>query len=127
MQSVERELADIVQRHREEGRNAILANSIDPDFWERFCINHPSIYMVLLSLPHTSGNLFAAEQLRSNGFTGKIFATVKYKEDEQVLKESGVDFIFNFYKSAGAGFANESLTTFPRKAETPELSAENML
>ena len=47
-------------------------------------------------MPQTSSNLFAAEQLRLNGFTGKIFATVKYKEDEQLLKDNGVDFIFNF-------------------------------
>ena len=117
----------IVQRHRKEGRNAMTANSTDPDFWERFCINHPSIYMVLLSMPQTSSNLFAAEQLRLNGFTGKIFATVKYKEDEQLLKDNGVDFIFNFYTSAGAGFANESLGAFPKRNETLELSAENIL
>jgi voltage-gated potassium channel Kch len=117
----------VVKRHSTEGRHAILANSVDPDFWERFCINHPSIYMVLLSMPQTSNNLFAAQQLRANNFEGKIFATVKYKEDEVLLKENGVDYIFNFYTSAGAGFANESLSALPQKQGSMEICAENII
>ncbi|WDE98641.1 cation:proton antiporter [Lentisphaera profundi] len=119
--------SSVVKRHLKNNRHAILANSVDPDFWERFCINHPSIYMVLLSMPQTSNNLFAAQQLRSNKFSGKIFATVKYKEDEQLLKENGVDYIFNFYTSAGAGFASESLSVFPKKEGSMELCAENII
>jgi glutathione-regulated potassium-efflux system ancillary protein KefC len=119
--------SSVIERHTEEGRHAILANSVDPDFWERFCINHPSIHMVLLSMPQTSNNLFAAQQLRSNNFEGKIFATVKYKEDEALLKENGVDYIFNFYTSAGAGFASESLSVLPQKEGSMEICAENII
>ncbi|EDM27877.1 putative glutathione-regulated potassium-efflux system protein (K(+)/H(+) antiporter) [Lentisphaera araneosa HTCC2155] len=117
----------VVKRHLNEGRHSILANSVDPDFWHRFCVNHPSIQMVLLSMPETSNNLFAAQQLRANKFEGKVFATVKYKEDEATLKENGVDYIFNFYISAGAGFAIESLTALPKKEGSMELCAENIV
>ncbi len=46
-------------------------------------------------------------RLREMGYTGKIAATSKYKDEEKALKEIGIDYTFNIYKEAGVGFANE--------------------
>ena len=41
------------------------------------------------------------------GYSGKIAATSKFPDEEQELKELGVDIAFNIYTEAGLGFASD--------------------
>ena len=66
--------------------------------------------LVLLAMPRVSENLFAAEHLAKEGFTGTIGAIAKYPDDEQLLRAAGVQLVFNLYAEAGAGFARHVCT-----------------
>lgn len=97
----------IVYRHVQAGRNVIEANASDRDLWRK--MEHDHVEMVMLAMPHHSGNLFAANQLAAVGFNGFVAATVMYSDDIESLKEVGVQAVYNFYTEAGAGFANHIL------------------
>ncbi|MGK4473405.1 cation:proton antiporter domain-containing protein [Aeromonas molluscorum] len=89
---------------RERNMNVIEGDATDTDFWDKVLISN-QINLVLLAMPHHSGNLYAIEKLRSHGFTGQIAAIVRFEDDIESLREQGVDAVFNVYDEAGSGFA----------------------
>lgn len=99
-----------VLRHKELGRHVILGSATDADFWNRLHLDDGRIQMVLLAMPTQSENLFAAEHLIQEGFSGIIGAIAKYPEDEQALRDAGVHQVFNLYAEAGAGLAQHVCT-----------------
>jgi len=94
----------VVRRNQNAGRNVTEANAADRDLWRR--LQHDHVEVVMLAMPHHSGNLFAAKQLAAAGFKGFVAATVMYSDDAESLKKEGVQAVYNFYTEAGAGFAN---------------------
>lgn len=96
---------DIIARHQKQGRYVLMGSATDADFWHRLHVDDGHLRLVLLAMPQVSENLFAAEHLVKEGFTGTIGAIAKYPEDEQVLRAAGVHRVFNLYAEAGAGFA----------------------
>jgi predicted Kef-type K+ transport protein len=101
---------DLDQKSVEEsmsaGRRAIRGNATDPDFWNRFCLDHERIRLVLLAMPNQKENLFAARQIRELGYQGRIAAIAKYRDDMEALREAGADMVFNLYAEAGIGLAD---------------------
>lgn len=95
----------MVARHKAQGRNVIQGSATDPDFWHRLRLRNGSIRLVLLAMPQVAENVFAAEHLAKEGFTGVIGAIAKFPDDEAVLEKAGVHMVFNLYAEAGAGFA----------------------
>ncbi|HHQ4943161.1 TPA: NAD-binding protein, partial [Aeromonas hydrophila] len=89
---------------RAQGMNVIEGDATDTDFWDKVLLSN-QVNLVLLAMPHHSGNLYAIEKLRSHGFAGKIAAIVRFEDDIASLKEQGVDAVFNVYDEAGSGFA----------------------
>ncbi|WP_144212419.1 cation:proton antiporter family protein [Shewanella donghaensis] len=96
---------ELVDFHRQEGRNVVQGDASDTDFWEKL-ERAPSLELVLLAMPHHIGNMFAVEQLKKLEYKGKISAIVQYSEDAQSLKEQGVNSVYNLYEAAGAGFVD---------------------
>jgi predicted Kef-type K+ transport protein len=96
---------DVVERHRQAGRNVIQGSATDADFWHRLRLRNGSIRLVLLALPQLSENVFAAEHLVQEGFKGTIGAIAKFPDDEVALQRAGVQMVFNLYAEAGAGLA----------------------
>lgn len=94
-----------VAEHREAGRYVVQGSATDADFWNRLHLNDGHMKLVLLAMPEVSENVFAAEHLSKEGYTGSIGAIAKYPEDEQTLLDAGVHQVFNLYAEAGAGFA----------------------
>ena len=68
------------ERHR--------GDATDTDFWDKVLLSN-QVNLVLLAMPHHSGNLYAIEKLRSHGFTGKIAAIVRFEDDIASLREQG--------------------------------------
>lgn len=95
---------DTACRHREAGRNVIVGDATDSDFWERI-LDTANIKLVLLAMPHHQGNQFALEQLNNRHYTGKTAAIAEYHDQMDSLVELGVDAAFNIYSEAGLGFA----------------------
>lgn len=106
----------MVARHKAAGRNVIQGSATDPDFWHRLRLKNGSIRLVLLAMPQVSENVFAAEHLLREGFTGLIGAIAKFPDDEPVLERAGVHMVFNLYAEAGAGFAQHVCTGVMSKA-----------
>ncbi|MDP2561583.1 cation:proton antiporter family protein [Psychrobium sp. 1_MG-2023] len=94
---------DSIVRHQERGRNVILADATDPDFWQR--INHSEVEMVMLAMPKHIQNISALEQLKASGFDGQVSAIANYPDQQSELEKMGVHSTYNFYLEAGSGFA----------------------
>ncbi len=95
-----------VDEQQEQQRRVILGSATDPDFWDRIQLDFDSVQLVLLAMPNTQENLFAARQLTELGYSGKIAAIAKYPDEIESLMQVGVHAAFNLYAEAGAGFAD---------------------
>lgn len=97
-----------VKSHQQAGRQVLLGDPSDADFWDRVQITH-SLELVMLALPKLSTTLDILGQLRAVSFDGEVAATAKFADEEAALRDAGVDTIFNTYEEAGAGFAGHVL------------------
>ena len=95
-----------------EGRNTVLGDATNPDFWSGMCGAQKQLQYVLLSMPNHDQQVRAATLLRDQGFKGKIAATAKYADEIDDLRKHGVDAAFNLYAEAGAGFAGHVRSEF---------------
>lgn len=96
---------DVVKSHQEAGRNVVQGSATDADFWHRLQCRGGSFRLVLFTMPKVSENLFAATHLKAEGFDGTMGAVAKYEDEAQMLREAGVELVFNLYAEAGAGLA----------------------
>jgi predicted Kef-type K+ transport protein len=94
---------DKAKLHNEQGRNVVIADATDPDFW--YSIKHSKVEVIMLSMPKHIQNILALEQLKASGFDGSVSAIANYPDQQRELEELGVDSTYNFYLEAGSGFA----------------------
>ncbi|RMG57597.1 MAG: potassium transporter Kef [Gammaproteobacteria bacterium] len=95
-----------VARHQAEGRHVIRGSATDPDFRERVHLDLRRISVIMLALPSAEEMRIATQLLRQAGYRGRITATAHYEEEEGLLRDAGVDEVYNFYAEAGTGFAD---------------------
>jgi predicted Kef-type K+ transport protein len=96
-----------VGRHREQGRNVILGDATDSDFWERVKAERERIRMVVLAMPTHAANVAAARRLAAGGYEGIVAAVAQFDDQVEELRHLGVDLAFNLYGEAAAGFARD--------------------
>lgn len=94
----------VVNKHIEEGRNVILGDATDYDFWER--LRPGSVKLILLDMPNRKEAMDAVDMIKRNEYKVIVAAAVKHNDCIAPLKAAGVDFVFNIYAEAGSGFAN---------------------
>lgn len=94
-----------VERNRDEGRNVVLGDATNSEFWSRLVTPHLDIEMILLSMSKQQSNIDAARQMRERGYQGPIVSTSLFPDQEQELLENGIDEVFNIYDEAGSGAA----------------------
>lgn len=94
------------KKHQDEGRHVIIGDAINPDFWNRTKGILDDLHWVMLTMHSHNANMAAARRLRQMGYNGNIAATSKFPDEEQALKDIGVNLTFNIYTEAGIGFAN---------------------
>ncbi len=99
---------------RNRGMNIIIGDGEDADFWEIF--DSSKIRLVLLALPSIEDSSNITLQLRSAGYQGVIAAIARYEDQRDQLLQAGIDKVFNFYREAGAGFAEDSLLLIQNKS-----------
>jgi predicted Kef-type K+ transport protein len=101
-----------VDRQRATGRNVILGDPTDPDFWERATLgrrdNERPISMAMLTMPKHAANLAAAKFLRRIEFRGVVVTTAHYEDEIPELEAAGVDGAFDFRTEAGIGLAEQA-------------------
>ena len=87
-----------------DGRNVVLGDLSDADFWDRIS-RFNTLKLILLSLPNLSINKAVLRQLTASGFEGYVAATARYPDQVEPLLEAGASTVYNVYTEAGAGFA----------------------
>jgi hypothetical protein len=93
-----------VRSHTAAGRNVLLGDPGDADFWDRVQAVH-TLELVMLALPNLNTNLAVLAQLKAAGFDGRVAATAKFEDEVEALREAGATTVFNIYTEAGTGFA----------------------
>jgi glutathione-regulated potassium-efflux system ancillary protein KefC len=99
----------------ERGFNMLEGDAVDSDFWDKLLMSE-DVQMVILAMPHHSGNLFALQQLRNRQFPGRITAVVEYLEEIEPIRELGANAVFHVYDEAGRALADsaaESASVLP--------------
>ena len=95
-----------VEKHCQAGRNVIVGDAADMDFWERAIAGGPQkLRTVILAMPEHNANMNALEELTRRQFAGKIAAAAKYDDEVEELKQAGAHVAYNIYVQAGFGFA----------------------
>ncbi len=108
-----------VAAHQDAGRNVLLADATDTDFWNRVRVTD-SIDLAILAMPKHEANVHAARCLKQSGFEGVVASTGKFDDDVKELRGLGLDTAFNLYAEAGNGFANHVYNVF--KQQRPDLA-----
>ena len=101
-----------VRDHLEQGRDVILGDPSDPDFWDRVQVSQ-NIEVVLMALPRLSTTLDVLRMLKLSPFRGTAAAVARYPDEVDKLTEAGASLVFNIYSEAGAGFAAHVLDEHP--------------
>jgi len=102
---------DAVKLHQDSGRNVLLADATDSDFWRRVSAKD-SIDLAVLAMPKHGANVHAAESLKRCDFHGVVAATGKFDDEVSELRSLGLDTAFNLYAEAGNGFAGHVYDVF---------------
>lgn len=95
-----------VTRHQDEGRDVILADAEDPDFWSQIKLDN--IQLVLLAMPAHLDILEAVKLLKQVNFQGKTAGIARHQDEMAELLAAGIDETFNYYAEVGVGFAEQS-------------------
>jgi len=93
----------VIRKHELEGRNVLVGDATDYDFWER--LRPGSVKLILLDMPNVKEALAAVKMIKRTEYHGLIAAAVKHQDCVQLMKDAGVDSVFNVYAEAGSGFA----------------------
>jgi predicted Kef-type K+ transport protein len=100
---------EVVARHKSAGRNVILADATDDEFWSR--AQAGKVRVAILAMPEYEQNLSVARQIQQlPRKPGYKFAVVDYPEQVEALKEAGVDAVWNIDAEAGTGFAEDVIS-----------------
>lgn len=91
-----------VELQRAAGRNVLLGDPIDFDFWEQFGQSE-NCELIILTLTNHRERLQVVETLRSRGFAGKILAIAHYEDQCRELREAGADVAHDIYTEVGVG------------------------
>lgn len=97
-----------IQQMQSNNENVFYGDGEDADLWER--LDTSKTRLILLALPATEDTTNVAIQLRKANYTGQIAAIARYQDEREILINSGINNVFNFYTEAGTGFAEESLS-----------------
>ena len=92
-----------VASHAEAGRNVLYADAEDPSFWSD--VDLTRLEGVILAMNDHESKMFAARQLRRNGFTGPVIAHTMYQEEATQIVEAGANHAHLTMAEAGAGLA----------------------
>lgn len=97
-----------VDFNRTQGRNVILGDACDTEFWLKMQRDE-KLELIVLAMPNHQGNMYAAKQVRNLGFRCSVAAIARFPEEVEELSAIGVCTALNMYEQAGAGLARSVL------------------
>jgi predicted Kef-type K+ transport protein len=96
----------IVDRHQRAGRNVILADATNEDFWIR--LRGSNVEIVLLAKRDYEENIGVARLIKElECDIGYIATVADYPDQVESFKSVGVNSVWDFDTEAGTGFADE--------------------
>ncbi|MBB5022805.1 cation:proton antiporter family protein [Desulfurispira natronophila] len=107
-----------VDRHRAAGRNVVLGDATDTDFWLRLQMD-PYLEFIVLAMPSHCGNIFAAHQIRNLGISCQVAAIAKYPDEVEELHQLGICAAYDMYEEAGSGLVQHAMRGCDLKAPSP--------
>lgn len=96
---------DRVSEHKQSGRQVILGDGEDVDFWSQLKLDKFSL--IMLAPPGIFELKSMIELLRDSHYAGRIACVARFDDERQELLELGADVVFNYYAEVGTGFAQE--------------------
>jgi len=93
-----------VDFNRAQGRNVILGDACDTEFWLKLQ-RDDKLELIILAMPNHQGNIYAAKQIRNLDFQCSVAAIARFPEEMEELSAIGVCTALNMYEQAGAGLA----------------------
>ncbi|EGB15889.1 sodium/hydrogen exchanger [Pseudodesulfovibrio mercurii] len=112
---------ETVDNHLAEGRQVLLADVTDPDFWRKLPRTRSPFKLMVLAAPALETQLHVLDRLKQRGFAGTVAAMAQYDDEVDILREAGVDTAFNIFAEAGAGLGSHICR------ETEDLGIESQL
>lgn len=100
---------EVVAAHEASGRRIFEESATDAEFWERLKVDRDQVELVVLAMRSHDENLQATEQLRLEGFSGKVAATAHFDDEIDALKSRGADFVFDINRDVGPALANHAM------------------
>lgn len=97
-----------VDFNRAQGRNVILGDVCDTEFWLKLQ-KDDHLQLVILAMPNHHGNMYAARQLRNFKFECQVAAIARYPEEVEELSALGICTAYNMYEQAGAGLVRSAM------------------
>ncbi|MFP4515555.1 MAG: cation:proton antiporter [Desulfovibrionales bacterium] len=97
-----------VDFNRGQGRNVILGDACDTEFWLKLK-KDLDLELIILAMPNHQGNLFAVRQIRNIGLDCLVAAIARYPEEVEELARLGVCTAFNMYEEAGSGLVKHTM------------------
>ena len=110
-----------VRHQQSTGRNVLLGDPSDADFWDRVQ-EARTLELVMLALPNLAANLAVLDELKASSFSGQVAATARFEDEIEPLKQAGASTVFNVYAEAGSGFAAHVASQAPAPAERKQPS-----
>ncbi|MDJ0892825.1 MAG: cation:proton antiporter [Gammaproteobacteria bacterium] len=111
--------SEVVARHQSEGRNVILADATDDEFWSK--VRAGKVSVVLLAMPELEENRAVAERIRAldeaGGTTTRTFAVTDRPEHVETLKAAGLEAVWDLDMEAGTGYAEGVISLLGDKLE----------
>ncbi|RWU02385.1 4'-phosphopantetheinyl transferase [Pseudodesulfovibrio sp. S3] len=95
-----------VDSQLEQGRQLLLADVTDPDFWRKLPPELPELKLYVLTMPKLESQLYVIKKLKERGFQGNIAAMAQYDDELTLLREAGVHTAFNVFAEAGVGLGS---------------------
>jgi predicted Kef-type K+ transport protein len=114
----------VVAEHIKAGRRVSEASATDADFWERLYIDKDRVKLVLLGMSSNEENRVAVEQLRLEGFRGKVASVARYEDEVLDLQQKGADVVFHMLQDTGPAFARAALASVEQQVPTDARGTE---
>ncbi len=108
---------ETVHRQQSAGRNVLLGDPGEADFWDRVQATH-ALELVMLALPNLAANLAVLDQIKAASFDGRIASAVRFHDEIEVLEQAGASVVFNVLAEAGSGFAKHVAVRTPLRGHT---------
>ena len=107
----------VVKRHQAKGRNVILADATNEDFWISSHGNNMSI--ILLAKKQFEENISIARLIgQYKGRIQYIVTVAEYPDQVKLFKAEGVNAVWDFETEAGTGFAEEVIVKLGDNLDT---------